>query len=58
MIWTPKPDPKVGAMRVVRRFAWLPVELVTGEMLWLQTYYVLRLSRGSPSQRNTGRYHT
>ena len=41
MIWMPNPAPYVGERRVVRRFAWLPVTLVNGARLWLESYYAL-----------------
>lgn len=44
MIWTPKPkpkptEPKLGDLRVVKKFAFLPVELINKDKLWLEYYY-------------------
>jgi hypothetical protein len=39
MIWTPTPGPTFGTVRVVRRFAIVPVTLINGDRLWLQRYY-------------------
>jgi hypothetical protein len=46
MRWTPKPPPplpKEGDTREIREFAWHPVEMSDGQMVWLERYILVLL---------------
>ena len=43
MMWKAKPRPKIGDIRVRRKFAWLPMEFSVCDIehyVWLETYQV------------------
>lgn len=50
MIWKiktpPKPKYKDWDTRIIRRFAFFPVEISGRRMIWLQWYYVKRILLG------------
>jgi len=38
-------DPESGSLRVVSRFAWLPVKIDNTTMIWLEKYYQVQRYR-------------
>lgn len=40
-------NPPIGAYRIVKLFAWFPIECVSGESAWLETVFVKQEYRGS-----------